>query len=110
QLTSMEATVLDEEKGGGVSVTIDGVAAAREPRSAAEELRQMLLEQLGKSYRDVKDEFKTLEDVETVDNLGGTNVPMSSYTLSVTFNPNAPAKPAANPPSGRKKQKNNESP
>jgi len=109
QLTSMEATVLDEERGGGVSVTIDGVAAAREPRSAAEDLRQMLLEQLGKSYRDVKAEFKTLEDVETVANLGGTNVPMSRYILSVTFNPNAPVKPAANPPSGRKKQKKDES-
>src|SRR5438477_10908281 len=109
QLTSMEATVLDEEKGGGVSVTIDGVAAAREPRSAAEDLRQMLLEQLGKSYRDGKAEFKTLEDVETVANLGGTNVPMSRYILSVTLNPNGSAKPATAPPSGRKKQKKDES-
>src|ERR1700730_16227400 len=109
QLTSMEATVLDDEKGGGVTVTIDGVAAAREPRSAAEDLRQMLIEQLGKNYHDVKAEFKTLEDVETVANLGGTNVPMSRYILSISFNPNAPAKPAANPPSGRKKQKDNES-
>jgi hypothetical protein len=109
QLTSMEATVSDDEKGGGVTVTIDGVAAAREPRSAAEDLRQMLLEQLGKSYHDVKAEFKTLEDIETVANLGGTNVPMSRYILSISFNPNAPAKPPANPPSGRKKQKDNES-
>src|SRR5881394_3718925 len=63
QLTSLEATVLEDDK--GVTVTIDGLAAAREPRSAAEDLRQMLLEQLGKSYHDVKAEFKTLEDVET---------------------------------------------
>ena len=109
QLTSMEAAVLDDEKGGGVSVMIDGVAAAREPRSAAEDLRQMLLEQLSKSYHDVKVEFKTLEDVETVANLGGTNVPMSRYILSISFNPNAPAKPAAKPPAGRKKPKDNES-
>jgi hypothetical protein len=110
QLTSLEATLQDDEKGGGVTVTIDGVAAAREPRSAAEDVRQMLLEQLGKSYRDVKAEFKTLEDVETVANLGGTNVPMSRYVLSVTFNPNVAAKPAATPVSDRRKQKNNESP
>jgi hypothetical protein len=84
---------LEDDK--GVTVTIDGVAAAREPRSAAEDLRQMLLEQLGKSYHDVKIEFKALEDVETVANLGGTNVPMSRYVLSITFNPTAPAKPAA---------------
>ena len=108
QLTGMEASILEDDK--GVTVIIDGVAAAREPRSAAEDLRQMLLEQLGKSYRDVKAEFKTLEDVETVANLGGTNVPMSRYILSVTFNPNAAAKPEATPTSGRRKQKNNESP
>jgi len=107
QLTSMEATV-DEEK-GGVAVIIDGVAAAREPRSAAEDLRQMLLEQLGKNYHDVKAEFKTLEDVETVANLGGTNVPMARYILSVTFNPNATAKPAATPAPSRRKPKSDES-
>src|SRR5882762_4325933 len=98
QLTSMEAAILDEEKGGGVTVTIDGVAAAREPRSAAEDLRQMLLEQLGKNYHDVKAEFKTLEDVETVANIGGTSMPMARYILSITFNPNATAKPATKPP------------
>ena len=109
QLTSMEASVADDEKGGGVIVTIDGVAAAREPRSAAEDLRQMLLEQLGKSYHDVKAEFKTLEDVETIANVGGTNAPMSRYILSVTFNPNAAAKPSATPAPSRRKQRNNES-
>ena len=109
QVTSMEATLLDDEKGGSVSVMIDGVAAAREPRSAAEDLRKMLLEQLGKSYHDVKAEFKTLEDVETVANIGGTSVPMSRYLLSVTFNPSAVAKPAGTPAPGRRKQKSSES-
>ena len=108
QITSLEASTGDEDKGGGVTVTLDGVAAAREPRSAAEDLRQMLLEQLGKTYHDVKAEFKTLEDVETVANIGGTNVPMSRYMLSITFNPNA-SKPAATPAPGRRKPKNNES-
>ena len=104
QITSMEASLGDEDKGGGVTVMLDGVAAAREPRSAAEDLRQMLLEQLGKTYHDVKAEFKTLEDVETVASIGGTTVPMSRYILSVTFNPNA-AKPAATPAAGRRKAK-----
>ena len=106
QLTSLEGTVLEDDK--GVTITIDGLAAAREPRSAAEDLRQMLLEQFGKNYHDVKAEFKTLEDVETVANLGGTNVPMSRYILSITFNPNAVAKPANTPAAGRRKQKNSE--
>src|SRR3989454_5179455 len=109
QVTSIEATLLDDEKGGNVSVMIDGVAAAREPRSAAEDLRQMLLEQLGKSYHDVKVEFKTLEDVETVANLGGTNMPMARYILSITLNPNAAAKPAATPAPSRTKRKNESS-
>jgi hypothetical protein len=104
QITNMEASLGDEDKGGGVTVILDGVAAAREPRSAAEDLRQMLLEQLGKTYHDVKAEFKTLEDVETVANISGTNVPMSRYILSVTFNPNA-AKAAATPAPGRRKSK-----
>ena len=108
QLTNFEATLGDEEKGGGVTVTLDGVAAAREPRSAAEDLRQMLLEQLGKSYHDVKAEFKTLDDVETVANLNGTTVPMSRYILAITFNPNASAKPAATPTPGRRKSKTND--
>src|SRR5207253_8753402 len=103
QITSMEGSLGDEDKGGGVTVMLDGGAAAREQRSAAEDLRQMLLEQLGKNYHDVKAEFKTLEDVETVANLGGANVPMSRYILSVTFHPGAAAKPAATPAPGRKK-------
>jgi hypothetical protein len=109
QLTSLEGVVLEEEKGGGVSVTIDGVAAAREPRSAAEDLRQMLLEQLGKTYHDVKAQFKSLEDVETVASIGGVNVPMAHYVLTITFNPNTNAKPAATPAPNRRKPKNSES-
>ena len=58
QLTSLEGLVQEEENGGGVTVTIEGVAAAREPGSAAADLREMLLEQLGKSYHDVRAEFK----------------------------------------------------
>ena len=108
QLTSLEGQVTDEEKGGGISVTIDGVAAAREPRSAAEDMRQMLLEQLGKSYHDVKAEFKTLEDMETVANIGGTNVPMSHYVLLVTFNPNSSAKPTPTPVPTRTKRRGND--
>ena len=108
QLTSMDASLGDEDKGGGVTVTIDGVAAAREPRSAAEDVRQMLLEQLGKSYHEVKAEFKTLEDVETVASINGSNVPMSRYVLSITFNPNGSAKASATPPPGRRKSKSSE--
>src|SRR5207244_7479890 len=63
QVTSLEVQIHDEEKGGGISITIDGVAAAREPRSAADDLRQMLVEHLGKNYHDETAEVNALEDV-----------------------------------------------
>ena len=104
QLTGIEGIVLEENK--GVAVTIEGVAAGREPRSAAEDLRQMLLEQLGQSYKDVKVEFKTLEDLDTIVNVSGTNLAMARYVLTVNFNPSPAAKPGASPstpPRGKKK-------
>ena len=61
QLTNIDGSVLDDYK--GVTVSIEGTAAGREPRAAAEDLRQMLVEQLSQSYKDVKIEFKTLEDL-----------------------------------------------
>jgi hypothetical protein len=95
QITSIDGTVLDDNK--GVSVMIEGLAAGREPRAAAEELRQLLLEQLGQRYRDVKVEFKTLEDLDTLVKIGGANMAMARFGLSASFNPSAPAK-AAPPP------------
>jgi hypothetical protein len=92
QLTSLDGTA-DEAK--GVDVALEGIAAGREPRAEAEELRQLLLEQLGASYKDVKVEFKTLEDLDTVANVGGANLPMARFILAVDFNPFPAAKPAA---------------
>jgi hypothetical protein len=95
QLINLEASVLDENK--GISVSLEGVAAGREPRSVAEDLRQMLIEQLGHSYSGVKVEFKTLEDLDTIVNVGGTNMPMAHYLLGINFNPGPMAKSAASP-------------
>jgi hypothetical protein len=95
QITSIDGAVLDDNK--GVSVMIEGLAAGREPRAAAEELRQLLLEQLGQSYHDVKVEFKTLEDLDTLVKIGGANMAMARFALSASFNPSATAK-AAPPP------------
>ncbi len=92
QLTSFDGTA-DETK--GVTVSIEGLSAGREPRAEAEELRHLLGEQLGKNYKDVKVEFKTLEDLDTMANLGGANLPMARFVLNVEFNPFEAAKPAA---------------
>jgi len=99
QLTSLEGSVLEDNK--GVAVSIEGVAAGREPRAAAEDLRQMLTEQLAQSYGDVKVEFKALEDLDTIVNVSGTNLAMARYTLTVGFNSGPAAKTAAASPSPR---------
>jgi hypothetical protein len=93
QVTSIDGTVLDD---GKITVAIDGLAAGREPRAAAEELRQLLLEQLTQSYPDVKVEFKALEDLDTIVNIGGSNMAMARFGINVSFATTA-AKPSATP-------------
>jgi hypothetical protein len=106
QLTSIEGAVLEDDK--GVAITVEGVAAAREARAAAEDLRQMLIEQLSQSYHDVKVEFKTLEDLDTIANVGGVNMAMARYVLAVHFNPRAATATPA-PTNRRSKQKDESS-
>jgi hypothetical protein len=93
QLTSIDGSVQED---GKINVTIEGLAAGREPRAAAEELRQLLLEQLGQSYNEVKVEFKSLEDLDTIVNISGSSMAMARFGLNVTFTTGA-AKPAATP-------------
>ncbi|HSH40062.1 MAG TPA: hypothetical protein VK993_14915 [Chthoniobacterales bacterium] len=97
QLTSIDGTVSEDTK--LVTVAVEGIAAGREPRAAAEELRQLLLEQLGRSYSEVKVEFKTLEDLDTLVNVAGGNMAMARFILAVNFNPviAKDAKPSASP-------------
>jgi hypothetical protein len=94
QLTSLDGTA-DETK--GVAVSIEGVASGREPRAAAEELRQTLLDQLGETYKDVKAEFKTLEDLDTLADVGGAKMPTARFIVTITFNPSSNAAKAAAP-------------
>ena len=95
QITSIDGTVLDDEK--NVNIMIEGLAAGREPRAAAEELRQLLLEQLGQSYYNVNIEFKTLEDLDTLVKISGANMAVARFALSLTFNPSATAKANVSP-------------
>jgi hypothetical protein len=100
QLTSFDGSSNDDTK--TVTAAIEGVAAGREPRSAAEEFRQLLIEQLADTYGNVSVEFKTLEDLDTIANVAGTNMAMARYSLSVSFTTTkAAAKAAATPPPAR---------
>src|SRR3954465_8816732 len=73
QLTSIDGTVTDD---GKITLAVEGLAAGREPPAAAEELRQLLAEQLGQTYKEVKVEFKALEDLDTIVNIGGSSQAM----------------------------------
>jgi hypothetical protein len=93
QLTSIDGNLNED---GKITLGIDGLAAGREPRAAAEELRQLLLEQLGQTYKDVKVEFKGLEDLDTIVKIGGSNQAMAHFSISATFATQA-SKPAPTP-------------
>ena len=93
QLTSIDGNVLDD---GKITVTVEGLAAGREPRAAAEELRQLLAEQLGQTYKEVKVEFKALEDLDTIVNIGGSSQAMARFGISASFTTRE-AKPSPTP-------------
>ena len=97
QLTGIDGSVREDSK--LVTVAFEGMAAGREPRAAAEELRQLLTEQLGQVYSEVKVEFRTLEDLDTIVKIAGANMTMARYSLTATFNPTGPeaVKAAATP-------------
>ncbi len=104
QLTAFDGALSEDRK--TVTLNLDGTAAGREPRSAAEELRQLLSEQLAQRYTDVKVEFKTLEDLDTVVSVAGVTMAMARYNISVTLrplNPEAPKAAANSTPGGSKK-------
>jgi hypothetical protein len=96
QMTSLDGSVLERDQ--SVAVTLEGIAAAREPRAAAEDLRQLLIEQLEKSYGNVTVNFKNLEDLETVVNLSGVPTASARFVLSVNFNPKPGAASKAEEP------------
>jgi hypothetical protein len=96
QLTNIDGAISDDNK--LVSATVQGLAAGREPRGAAEELRQLLTEQLNQSYSDVKVEFKALEDLETLVQVAGANMTVARFALSISFNPAAAAAAATSAP------------
>lgn len=83
QLTDFDGKQDDAK---GISILLEGTAAGREPRGVAEDFRQMLLEQVGKEQPAVKVEFKTLEDLDTLVNIGGSNVPSAHFVVSVALN------------------------
>lgn len=94
QLISLDGTVAESNQ--TVTIILEGIGAAREPRAAAEEFRQLLAEQLEKKYTEVKVNFRNLEDLDTVVNLAGVPTASARFVLNVSLNP-APRAPGATP-------------
>ncbi len=84
QVTGLDGSVVEGD--GSIAVTLEGLAAAREPRAAAEDFRQLLSEQLEKNYNQVKVTFRNLEDLDTMVNLSGIPTPSARFVLNVTLN------------------------
>ncbi|HEX4665097.1 MAG TPA: hypothetical protein VH207_00750 [Chthoniobacterales bacterium] len=84
QLTNFDGTINVNKT---VTLTIEGKATGAEPRAAAEEFRQLLSEELGKKYRNVRAEFKILEDLDTAVDVGGTSLPVARYIITVGLAP-----------------------
>jgi len=86
QITTLDGGIVETDH--SVAILLEGVAAAREPRAAAEDLRQLLIEQLEKNYSNVKVTFKNLEDLDTLVNLSGVPTASARFVLNLTFEPN----------------------
>ena len=83
QITTLDGSLVEADH--SVTVALEGVAAAREPRAAAEDLRQLLIEQLEKDYSNAKVTFKNLEDLDTLVNLSGVPTASARFVLNLTF-------------------------
>ena len=95
QLISIDGSYAEATK--TVTLAVEGLAAGREPRGAAEEFRQLLNEQLSQDYGQVAVQFHTLEDLDTAVNVAGATMSIARFAINVTFNPvkGAPAATAS---------------
>ena len=95
QVTGLDGATVPNDH--SLAISLEGLAAAREPRAAAEEFRQLLFEQLEKNYVNVKVTFRNLEDLDTLVTLAGAPTPSARFVLNVTFEPRGGegAKPTA---------------
>ena len=84
-------------------VTLDGVSAGSDPRKVAEELRQSLIECLGKKYKNVTTAFRQLEDGTEQVMLDGQQLSTATFAINVTLQ--SGTEPVATPPprTGKKK-------
>lgn len=84
--------------------TVDGLSAGPDPRKVAEELRQSLVENFGKQFKNVDAKFRTLEDGTELAMLDGKKWPTASFAINVQFQ-SGEAAAATPPPRGSERKK-----
>ncbi len=62
---------------------MDGIAAGKEARKVAEEMRMAMQEEFSKRYKDVTSSFTTLEDKNETVKLNGSDAPTAAFAISV---------------------------
>ncbi len=89
QLTTLDGTVADNDE--SITLTLEGLSAAREPRAAAEAFREHLYEALAKIHPGAKVDFRNLEDLETPIPLAGVPTRSARFGLDISFRLKEPA-------------------
>jgi Tfp pilus assembly protein PilN len=85
-------------------INVDGIASGADPRRAAEDLRQSLMETFGKRYKNVNATFRQLDDGAETVKLDGRNWPTANFAISLSMQDKDQA-PATPPPTERKKRR-----
>ncbi len=92
---ALEAPASDAAVTTGLSMS--GIAAAPEPRKAAEELRLAMQKGLGKAFKAADGQFRELEDSEQTVALDGQRVPTATFTIDFQIEVRGAAAPAPVP-------------
>jgi hypothetical protein len=102
QLTKLTGSV-QGDSAKKTQLNLDGIAAGTDPRRVAEDLRQSLVETLGKRYKNVVGNFRQLEEGAGNVTLDGQSLPSATFIIVLTMQSGeeAPATPA---PSERRKR------
>ena len=83
-------------------ITMEGIAAGREPRAVAEEMRRSIGDRIAASYSSVAATFRNLDDGSETARIDGKVLPTVMFTIHVTFKPGAEPIPAQKPLAQRK--------
>jgi Tfp pilus assembly protein PilN len=104
QITKLSGNVQGGDGIKKTQINLDGVAAGADPRRAAEDLRQSLMENFGKRYKNVNATFRQLDDGAETVKLDGRSWPTANFAISLSLQDKDQPQ-ATPPPTERKKRR-----